>query len=311
MVECLTQAYTKMLATLEENINFSTSKDTPTRATKAFCHLTQGYKLQLEDIVNGALFPTTNNDLIIVKDIELISLCEHHLLPFIGKCHVGYIPNGKILGLSKIARIVDMFARRLQLQENLNQQIAKAILEVTNAIGVGIIIEAKHLCMMARGIKKQNATVKTSSMLGSFKNDDGVQKKFFRLLETKTKPTFTQLKLKNFKFDINLGCSTQERATPQPVFLDLIIRFPISPEAINSDNLEETICYEKLTKAISKFCQNKEFHLIEYLVKQLYDFLKDYLKNETKILLHIKKTKPLEDLEFGIFTIGDFSEENV
>lgn len=158
---------------------------TPHRAAEAMKFLTSGYHQQLEELVNEATFESNNDDMIIVKDIELYSLCEHHLLPFIGKCHVAYIPTGKVLGLSKVARIVDLFARRLQIQENLTKQIAESILQVTNAEGVGVIIEAKHLCMMMRGVEKQNSVMTTSVMLGSFRADSTTRNEFLSLLRNR------------------------------------------------------------------------------------------------------------------------------
>lgn len=157
--------------------------DTPTRAASAFDFLTQGYQQSVEKVVNGALFPSANSEMVIVKDIELFSLCEHHLLPFIGKCHVAYLPTGKVIGLSKIARIVDIYARRLQIQENLTVQIAKAISELTSAEGVGVIIEAQHLCMMMRGVEKQNSKMQTSAMLGTFRSNSATRNEFLSLLK--------------------------------------------------------------------------------------------------------------------------------
>jgi GTP cyclohydrolase I len=157
-------------------------RDTPKRAAEALKFLTHGYHQSVEEIVNGALFETDNDEMILVKDIELYSLCEHHLLPFIGKCHVAYLPTGKILGLSKIARIVDMFARRLQVQEKLTKQIADTVLEITGASGVGVIIEAKHLCMMMRGVEKQNSVMATSMMLGTFRKDWRTRSEFLSLV---------------------------------------------------------------------------------------------------------------------------------
>ena len=156
--------------------------DTPSRAATAFQYLTRGYDQNIDDIVNGAIFESDTDELVLVKNIELYSLCEHHLLPFIGKCHVGYLPSGKVLGLSKVARIVDLFARRLQIQENLTKQIADTIAEVTGAQGVGVIIEAQHLCMMMRGVEKQNSVMTTSVMLGLFRDRDRTRSEFLTLV---------------------------------------------------------------------------------------------------------------------------------
>lgn len=155
---------------------------TPHRAAKAWRALTEGYRQNFDEILNGALFDSAAQNMVTVKNIELYSLCEHHLLPFIGQCHIGYIPNGKVLGLSKLARIVDFFAKRLQIQENLTDQIAYCIADITKAQGVGVIIEAKHLCMMMRGVEKQNSVAKTSSMLGCFMDDVHTRKEFFDLI---------------------------------------------------------------------------------------------------------------------------------
>lgn len=157
--------------------------DTPRRAADSMLFLTRGYQETLEEIVNNALFPSDNREMIVVKDIELYSLCEHHILPFIGRCHVGYIPDGQVLGLSKVARIVDMFARRLQIQEELTFQIANALTEVTGATDVAVIIEARHLCMMMRGVEKQNSLMKTSAMLGAFRENASTRAEFLNLLK--------------------------------------------------------------------------------------------------------------------------------
>ncbi len=157
--------------------------DTPARAAKAFQFLTRGYQQSVDDVVNDALFPSESSEMILVQDVELYSLCEHHILPFIGKCHVAYIPTGKVLGLSKVARIVDIFARRLQIQESLTTQIAETIMDVTDAEGVGVIIEARHMCMMMRGVEKQNSLMKTSAMLGSFRQEQKTRDEFLSLLQ--------------------------------------------------------------------------------------------------------------------------------
>jgi GTP cyclohydrolase I len=156
---------------------------TPQRAAKAFEFLTNGYRQDLEKIVNGAIFSSDASEIILVKDIELYSMCEHHLLPFIGRAHVAYIPNGKVIGLSKVARIVDVFARRLQIQEQLTVQIADALMKTLHPSGVGVVVEAKHLCMMMRGVEKQNSVMKTSCLLGSFKEDARTRSEFLALLK--------------------------------------------------------------------------------------------------------------------------------
>jgi GTP cyclohydrolase IA len=156
---------------------------TPTRAAKAFEFLTNGYRQDLDEIINGAIFSSDASEIILVKDIELYSMCEHHLLPFIGRAHVAYIPNGKVLGLSKVARIVDVFARRLQIQEQLTVQIADSLMKTLHPAGVGVVVEAKHLCMMMRGVEKQNSVMKTSCLLGSFKEDARTRSEFLALLK--------------------------------------------------------------------------------------------------------------------------------
>jgi len=155
---------------------------TPTRAARAFEFLTNGYRQSLEDVVNGAIFASDASEIVLVKDIELYSMCEHHLLPFIGRAHVAYIPDGKVIGLSKVARIVDLFARRLQIQEQLTTQIADALMRALHPSGVAVVIEAKHLCMMMRGVEKQNSVMKTSCLLGTFKEDARTRAEFLALL---------------------------------------------------------------------------------------------------------------------------------
>ena len=177
--------FLELINNVEKNPYREGLKDTPKRAATAFSFLTQGYAQDIDEVINGALFESTNDDMVIVKDIELYSLCEHHLLPFFGKCHVGYIPQGKVLGLSKIARIVDIFARRLQIQETLTHQIGHILLEKTKAEGVAVVIEAQHLCMMMRGVQKQNSLMKTSCMLGSFRDDPATRMEFLALLQNK------------------------------------------------------------------------------------------------------------------------------
>ncbi len=175
--------YESLIKSVGENLKRDGLKKTPQRAAQAFQYLTKGYKENINEIINGAIFESDNDEMIIVKDIEVYSLCEHHLLPFFGKCHVGYLPRKKIIGLSKVARIVDVFARRLQVQENLTKQIAEAILEHTDGRGVGVVIEAKHLCMMMRGVEKQNSSMITSCMLGAFRREISTRSEFLSLIQ--------------------------------------------------------------------------------------------------------------------------------
>ncbi|VVN22471.1 GTP cyclohydrolase I FolE [Pseudomonas fluorescens] len=178
----LSQSYREILIGLGENPDREGLLDTPKRAAKAMQYLCHGYEQSVEEIVNGALFASDNDEMVIVDNIELYSLCEHHMLPFIGKAHVAYIPTGKVLGLSKIARLVDMFARRLQIQENLTRQIADAVQQVTGAAGVAVVIEAQHMCMMMRGVEKQNSTMNTSVMLGAFRESSNTRQEFLQLI---------------------------------------------------------------------------------------------------------------------------------
>lgn len=157
-------------------------RDTPKRVAKSWEFLVSGYAEDPKEIVNGALFESELNNMIISRDIEIYSLCEHHLLPFFGRCHIGYIADKKVLGLSKLARIVDCYARRLQLQERLTAQIAEEIMNLTNAEGVGVVIECRHLCSMMRGVQKQNSVMTTSSVLGSFLKDNATRNEFLRLI---------------------------------------------------------------------------------------------------------------------------------
>ena len=156
---------------------------TPARVAKSLAFLTRGYRQNLRTVVNGAHFTSGTNHMVILKDIELYSMCEHHMLPFYGRCAIGYISKGKVLGVSKLARIVDMFARRLQIQERMTEEIANAVMKEVGAEGVGVVIRAKHLCMMMRGVEKQNSEMTTSAVLGSFRTDEKVRQEFLSLIK--------------------------------------------------------------------------------------------------------------------------------
>lgn len=158
--------------------------NTPKRVAKAYDFITSGYRANIKEIVNDAIFHEKTEGMVLVRDIEMYSLCEHHMLPFYGRAHVAYIPNDKIIGISKIPRIVDMFARRLQVQERMTDQIANALWEILEPAGVGVVIKAKHLCMMMRGVEKQNSELFTSSMLGTFRTDATTRNEFLDLIRT-------------------------------------------------------------------------------------------------------------------------------
>jgi len=175
--------YKEILNAIGEDANREGLKDTPKRAAQAMSYLTKGYKESLDEIINEAMFDSDMSELVIVKNIEMYSLCEHHLLPFLGQCHIGYLPNGKVIGLSKIARIVDYYARRLQIQERLTSEIAECIARITNARGVAVVMEARHMCMQMRGVEKQNSVMTTSVMLGELRQNPASRMEFLHLIE--------------------------------------------------------------------------------------------------------------------------------
>lgn len=188
-VEDTAQHYAAIISHAGEDLNRDGLLDTPMRAAKAFRDLTHGYRQDLHTVANNAIFDSDNPELVLVQNIEFYSLCEHHILPFFGVAHIGYLPNGKVLGLSKLARIVDMYAKRLQIQENLTKQVASAIQELTDCRGVAVVMDASHLCMMMRGVGKQQSTTRTTSMLGVFENDAQARGEFLSAIPKRT-PAF-------------------------------------------------------------------------------------------------------------------------
>ncbi len=177
------ELYRKLLESIGEDVTREGLVKTPSRAAEAFRFLTRGYKEDVEKLVEGSVFSSEASEMVLVKDIDLYSLCEHHLLPFIGKCHVAYIPDGRVIGVSKVARIVDIFARRLQIQENLTRQIADTVQKATGAKGTAVVISARHLCMIMRGVQKQNSVMTTSCVLGEFHDDVSTRAEFFSLIK--------------------------------------------------------------------------------------------------------------------------------
>ena len=177
--------FEELIRKIGENPERDGLKETPRRVAELYKFLTRGYSENVDKIVNGAVYSEENNNMVIVKDIEFFSLCEHHLMPFFGKCHIAYIPNGKIIGLSKLPRIVDMFSRRLQVQERLTNQIANEINKILQPSGVAIVMDAAHLCMMMRGVEKQNSSATASAMHGVFKEDARTRSEFLTLISSK------------------------------------------------------------------------------------------------------------------------------
>ena len=180
--DILEQITRKLLKEIGENPDREGLVRTPSRVAKSWEYFSKGYNQNLEDIINNAIFEEDAKDMVIVRDVEFFSLCEHHLLPFFGKAHVGYIPNGKVIGLSKIPRIIDMFSRRLQVQERLTHQVAEVLQDVLNPIGVAVVMEGRHMCMQMRGVEKQNSFASTSAMLGQFRKSSETRSEFLSII---------------------------------------------------------------------------------------------------------------------------------
>ena len=182
-IDTMSDRFRDIITLLGEDVQREGLVKTPERAAKAFYFLTRGYRQDISELINEAVFTSDTDEMVIVRNIEMYSMCEHHMLPFIGKCHVAYLPDRKVLGLSKIARIVDLFARRLQIQEVLTKQIAECVQSAIQARGVGVVIEAKHMCMMMRGVEKQNSVMTTSCMLGNFRTQPQTRNEFLGLID--------------------------------------------------------------------------------------------------------------------------------
>ena len=243
---------------------------TPERFLKSFQELTQGYQQNLDEIVNGALFDCETNEPIYIQDIPYFSLCEHHLLPFFGKCQVTYIPSGKVLGLSKIYRIVDLFAKRLQLQERLTQQIGEALKEVTRAKALFVEIMGEHLCVAMRGVQRSHSFMRTQYHYGE------IPKKTLTLSHKEVSEPTTSLHLCTLELPLKIGCYESEKHTTTPVKIEIDIQLPKEIHYAQ-DQLNEVICYDQLIRFLEETCLKERYQLIEYACRMVYNNLHDYL----------------------------------
>lgn len=274
---------------------------TPQRFLKSFLELTQGYRQNLEDIVNDALFECTNPSPIYVKDIPFFSLCEHHLLPFFGHCQVAYVPDGCVLGLSKVYRIVDFFSKRLQLQERLTQQIGEALQQVTHTKGVWVEMSGQHLCVAMRGVQRSQSFMKTQYKYGDI---SGISVSLPENLKTSS----VILKLKTLKFPLKIGCYSDEqrRFTPVQIFIEIKLQ---KHQACYSDQLRDTCCYDQLSQCIEQSCLQQSFQLIEHACQVVYDVVHAYLEKtlgESHIRVTLVKALQHTLLSESQCTISDF-----
>jgi GTP cyclohydrolase I len=274
---------------------------TPHRVIQSFSELTQGYRQSAQEILNDALFDCDNDAPVYIQKIPFYSLCEHHLLPFFGHCDITYLPNKKVIGLSKIHRIIDMFSKRLQIQERLTYQVTNTLFELTQAQGIRVEMQAEHLCVSMRGTHKINSTTFTSSCCGKScptRNPTN----------TDLWPT-AELQFQTKEFPISLGCFPKEFQETTPVQIQVEVKFLTPPQACTSDRIEDTICYDHLSQLLYACCFKKHFNLIEHCGYEAYSTLKKFFKLKSiSHLLRLKLTKKLmhEDLQQSAFQIGDF-----
>jgi FolB domain-containing protein len=245
-----------------------------------------------------------------VRDVAFYSLCEHHLLPFFGHCTVAYLPKGKVLGLSKIHDVVKMYARRLQLQERLTEQIAQTIYALCPSEGVGVFMRAKHLCIAMRGVQQETSETETYRLLGRFEEDESTRREFLTGLQrNKTNMLPSLLEVRTLPISVSLGCDAEEKRTKTTVHLDLSLKFPSPPPACSTDRLEDTLCYDRLSKSVARFCGRKHFNLIEHLAYDLYRHLKEkWIPSlySSSPALRVCLIKDLSSSHQSRFTVGDF-----
>lgn len=273
-------------------------KKTPLRVVKAFEELTRGYREDPREILNDALFDCDVKEPIVVRNIPFYSLCEHHLLPFYGVCHIQYLPKNKVIGLSKIYRLVDLFSHRLQLQERLTHQIAESLYELSEAQGVQVYMEAEHLCVAMRGTRKIHSKTCTRCSLGV-----DLPPMNAAYVEAATQH---QLSFQTKELSMSLGCYPEEHIKKTPVVVKVKIDFQNLPKACDSDQLADTVCYDHLTQYIEKTCREKHFELVEHACKTLFDGLKALIKVSANIEVKITKILDHPFLEESSFSIKDF-----
>jgi len=274
---------------------------TPQRFFNSFMELTEGYRQNLDDIINDALFECSNTSPVYVKDIPYFSLCEHHLLPFFGQCQIAYTPKGYVLGLSKIYRIVNLFSKRLQLQERLTQQIGETLQKITQSRGVWIEMTGKHLCVAMRGVQQSQSFVKTSYKWGEFPEG-------FSLKEQNKEAILFALKLKTIDFPLKIGCYKEEQEKFTPVRITIELKMEPS-KACFSDHLKDACCYDRMSRYLEKHCFQQSFQLIEHACQVIYEGVHSYL-NECKVspLVRVTLTKVLQHtlLMESQCTVSDF-----
>ena len=270
-----------LLKTCGENPQREGLIKTPHRVYKAFLELTQGYHQNLDEIVNEALFESPNSEPIFVNNIPFFSLCEHHILPFFGYCNIAYVPNKKVIGLSKIYRIVDMFAKRLQLQERLTQQIGMALYEVTQAKGVFVEMQGQHLCIAMRGVQKTQSEMRTIFHYGDIEIPKLQEDKLPELI----------LKIVSLEIPLQIGCYEEEKSKKTPVQIIVELK-PESRLACETDQLKDTICYDQLIRFLNQQCFKKTYQLIEFACNDIFQAVRKFLEEKhvfSKLRVHLVK----------------------
>ena len=294
--------FERLLGSIGEDPKRQGLVKTPERFLKSFQELTQGYQQNLDEIVNGALFDCETNEPVYIQDIPYFSLCEHHLLPFFGKCQVAYVPSGKVLGLSKIYRIVDLFAKRLQLQERLTQQIGETLKEVTGAKALLVEMTGEHLCVAMRGVQRSHSFMRTVYHYGKVPEQSTQP-----INKVIIKPA-TILHLCTLEIPLKVGCYETEQHTTTPVKIEIDIQLP-KEIYLAKDQLNNVICYDKLIHFLKETCLNERYQLIEYACRMLYDNLHNYLaKMDQTCLVRVSLKKKLQHplLENSTCIISDF-----